>query len=247
MNAIVEICADSFNSALAAQKGGAARIELCDNLMLGGTTPSYGVIKRVMQCLTIKCNVLIRPRTGDFIYSDDEVNIMLDDIIMCKQLGVNGVVIGALNIDGDIDQDIITRLITAAGDMEITFHRAFDITRNPLLELENIKRLGIHRLLTSGQRKTAFEGKNLIRKLVANSDNVIIMPGSGNNEKNIIEIAHYTQAKEFHLSAKQLLPSTTKYFHPEVLMGDEKGISELRWDESNVDSIKRIVDLLNLL
>ncbi|MEA3505584.1 MAG: copper homeostasis protein CutC [Bacteroidota bacterium] len=241
MDAILEICADSFNSAKAAERGGAARIELCDNLSLGGTTPSYGVVKNVVEKLDIKCNVLIRPRVGDFVYSNDELNIMLDDIKLCKKLGVNGVVIGALTNDGDIDIDITRKMVAAAKNMEITFHRAFDITRSPLQEIENLKSLGIDRLLTSGQRKTAFDGKELIKQLVKKCGDVIIMPGSGINSNNIADIAAFTGAKEFHTSAKKMALSNSKHRKVELLMGEENGGSELRWSESNEEIVRQIV------
>lgn len=217
----LEICANSVASCLEAQKGGAYRVELCAGIPEGGTTPSYGDIAVARKLLAqTKLNVIIRPRGGDFLYSDLEQKIMLKDIEMCRKLGVDGVVIGCLTPDGDVDVQRNKELIDAAGEMSVTFHRAFDMCRNPFESLEQIIGLGCERILTSGQQPKAEQGVDLIKQLVEKAANrIIIMPGSGINEDNIAEIARETGATEFHLSARESIKSGMQYRNPNIKMG----------------------------
>ena len=183
---ILEICIDSVASAIAAEQGGAARVELCQNLFEGGTTPSVGTVYRTLEQVGIKVNAIIRPRGGDFLYSDDEFAVMQHDIITLKEMGINGVVIGMLNADGTIDVGRSSQLIELARPLEVTYHRAFDVTADPFRSLDDIIGLGVERLLTSGQEPSVLEGVELIAELVRRAgDDIIIMPGAGITEKNL--------------------------------------------------------------
>ena len=181
-NRILEVCCYSVQSAINAQRGGAARIELCQGIAEGGTTPSYATIKRAKALLSIKVNVIIRPRGGDFLYSDQEFEVMKEDVLMCKSLGVDGVVIGLLHANGTVDATRTAELVRLARPMSVTFHRAFDMTVDPFAALDTLIEVGIDRILTSGQEQTADKGALLLQKLVAKANGkLVIMPGSGVN------------------------------------------------------------------
>lgn len=198
----LEICAGSLISALIAQTAGADRIELCENLQLGGTTPSFGTISLVRQMMNMPIHVLIRPRGGNFCYSDFELAVMKMDVEACKMLGINGVVIGALNPDNTINSDQCKQLIDLARPMTVTFHRAFDDTPDPYAALKTLTDLGFERVLTSGTSKTALEGKEILAELVRQAGtSIIIMPGGGIRPDNIKLILESTSASEIHSSA----------------------------------------------
>ena len=199
----IEVCSTSLDDAREAEAGGAIRIELCSAITCGGVTPSHGLIKSVVDAnLNLDINVLIRAREGGFCYTPAEVDAMCQDIEFCREVGAHGVVIGALTADGDIDMDACQKMVAAAGDMPITFHRAFDICREPLVALEQIISLGCHRLLTSGQESSAEQGAEFIAELVKRAaGRIIIMPGAGINPKNIAAIEQKTAATEFHSTA----------------------------------------------
>jgi copper homeostasis protein len=234
---ILEIAANSVASALAAQNGGAGRVELCSALELGGLTPSYGKIALARERLTIPLYVLIRPRAGDFLYNDLECETMLRDIEACAKAGCDGVVLGVLDADGHVDMDRCRSLISAAGSMGVTFHRAFDLTRDPLAALEDVITLGCERLLTSGQQTSALEGATLIRALVEQSrERIVVMPGAGIAAENIVELAKLTGTREFHASAKRRMPSSMRY-RQRLLEDMQQG--ELRSDESCVRAMVR--------
>lgn len=230
----IEVCVTSLHEAKEAYQAGAKRIELCSALCTGGVTPSYGCIKTIRKELPkLKINVLIRPRGGDFCYSEEEIQTMLEDIEVCKALGVNGIVIGALKEQGDIDIDTVKRLIAAGKGLRITFHRAFDCCNTPFNALEEIIALGCDRILTSGQKHNVTEGKEMLRQLVEKANGrIIIMPGSGVNIDNIAELESYTKAKEFHSTAqnseeneccneksKELFGSNGKKTHRDIVAG----------------------------
>ncbi len=205
---VLEIAANSLASALAAQEGGADRIELCAALELGGLTPSYAQIALTRERVRIPIYVLIRPRTGDFVYSDGEHETMLRDIETCASLGCEGVVIGALDGDGSVDTNRCRTMIAAAGRLGVTFHRAFDMSRDPETALEAIIALGCERVLTSGAQADAPSGAALIAKLVVQAaGRISVMPGAGVNAQNIGALRALTGAREFHASAKRELPS----------------------------------------
>jgi len=199
----LEICIDSLESALIAQKAGAHRVELCSDLLEGGITPSYGLIKSVRKALYIDLSVMIRPRGGDFCYSDLEFSIMKEDILIAKELGANCVVLGILTPDGQIDISRTSELVELAKPMQVTFHRAFDFTPDPFKALEDVISLGADRILTSGQEPIAIQGKELIKDLVALSkERISIMAGSGVSPDNKDDLLNYCGVKELHLSAK---------------------------------------------
>lgn len=217
-----EICANSVASCKAAQDGGADRVELCAGIPEGGTTPSYGMIKSARESIDIALNVIIRPRGGDFLYSHDELREMVYDIQTAKELGVDGLVFGCLTPDGNVDKAAMSKLMEAAGDTPVTFHRAFDHSSDPFRALEDIIELGCARILTSGCRPTALEGANLLARLVEKAgDRIIIMPGCGVKESNIAEIARLSGAREFHFSARESVESCMIFRNPEVAMGSE--------------------------
>ncbi len=204
MKYVLEICAGSLNSALAAQEGGADRVELCDNLYEGGTTPSYGMIKTCKNLLNIPFFPIIRPRGGNFVYSHHEFEVMKRDVQCCLELGCAGIVLGILRPDGGIDIERCLELVTLSGAMQLTFHRAFDRCSNRVQGLEEIIDMGFHRILTSGGREYAEEGILELTDLVNQAKNRIsIMPGSGITAENLMSLAKDTRAFEFHTTAKR--------------------------------------------
>jgi copper homeostasis protein len=238
---LLEICAGSVTSCLAAQEGGAARVEFCDNLLEGGTTPSYGAIASARDKLRITLNVIIRPRGGDFLYSDVEFEVMERDILSCKELGVDGVVIGMLTADGDIDISRTRRLVELAAPMPVTFHRAFDVARDPLKALEDVIRAGCVRLLTSGQEASALEGRALISDLrKAAGERLVIMPGAGVRLNNIAQLVAETGCVEYHTSGRAPFPSGMNYRNERVKMGGT-GQDEYAIVETSADLVKQIV------
>ncbi len=237
---LIEVCANSTESGVQAQAGGAGRIELCAGIPEGGTTPSYGEIMAARKHLHIAVNVIIRPRGGDFLYNEYEIEAMIADIRMCKELGVDGVVFGVLTKDGDIDMDVCRRLKLEAAFLSTTFHRAFDVCRNPQKALDRIIELGFDRVLTSGQAPTAPQGAALIRSLVEQSaGRVIIMPGCGVNENNIAELRAQTGCREFHMSARHAIESQMKYRNPDVSMGGTVHISEYSRDVTDATRVRK--------
>lgn len=208
MRRVLEICANSVQSAVAAQTGGAQRIELCQNLEQGGITPSFGLVNRVQELLTIPVFVLIRPRPGNFIYNADELAIMAADITQCRRAGCAGVVLGALDRSGRVDVPVCQALIEAASPMQVTFHRAFDVCANQAQALEEVIALGCQRILTSGGQATAPAGQQQLAALVQRAaGRISIMPGSGVTPHTIADLIQSTGASEFHASATRLRPS----------------------------------------
>lgn len=223
-NVVIEVCANSLESAIAAQAGTANRIELCDNLGEGGTTPSYGALSVAHKLLDIDINVIIRPRGGDFLYSDAEFEVMKADIAMCKELGVHGVVLGILLPDGRIDKVRCHELIESAGDLTVTFHRAFDMTADPFQALEDVIELGCERLLSSGQQRSAQHGVKLLAELIERAgERIIVMPGGGVSETNVAQILRQTNAREFHVSGRVKRESRMIFRNEDVSMGSAEG------------------------
>ncbi len=216
-----EVCANGVESCLAAQEGGADRVELCAGIPEGGTTPSYGEIKVARRVLNkTRLHVIIRPRGGDFLYSPLEVERMEEDIRICRELGADGVVIGCLSADGTLDIEANRRLVDAAKGMSVTFHRAFDRCCDPHTALEQLVDMGIDRVLTSGQQPTAELGVDLLRKLQEQAHGrITILAGCGVNEQNIRKIQQLTDVKEFHFSARTPVKSHMEYINPDVYMG----------------------------
>jgi len=226
---LLEICASSLQSAINAQTGGAQRIELCCNLEQGGLTPSHGTIKLARQALSIEIFVLIRPRVGDFRYTELELAQMQEDILFCKSIGIDGVVFGVLDAQNEIDEERNKQLIKLAKPMKTTFHRAFDCLKNPMQGLEQVIDLGFDRILTSGLAPTAIEGKSLLKKLIEQAQNSItILPGSGLNSGNVADFIAFTKTKEIHASAKKtILPVTKSLFSAPYFETDVKEVERL--------------------
>ena len=240
---IIEICANSAQSCVEAEAGGAKRVELCASIPEGGTTPSYGEISMAQRLTSkIDINVIIRPRGGDFLYTEAEIGSMLLDIELCKQLGVHGVVFGCLTKEGDIDVPLMRRLIEAAAPLSVTCHRAFDVCRDPFRAMEELIDLGCDRILTSGQQSDAVKGIPMIKQLVERADDrIIIMPGCGVREENIALIEQETGAKEFHTSARSVLYSRMEYRNEQVPMGSNVVTSEFETVQTDREKVKRVV------
>ena len=246
MQTKLEICCYSLESGIKAEKSGAHRIELCDNYSEGGTTPSYAVIKYAVQKLNIPVNVIVRPRGGDFLYSDIEYNIIKNDVSKIKELKANGIVIGFLKKNGDINIERTEEIVTLAKPMEVTFHRAFDMCNNPLLALKQLIKIGVTRILTSGAKNTAIEGVDLITELVEKADNkIIIMPGSGVNEKNIYKLIQTTKALEIHSSAKSFENSKMEYLNKSISMGGVNNVDEFKTIAVDINKIKMMFEIIN--
>lgn len=241
---LFEICANSVESCIAAQAGGANRVELCAGIPEGGTTPSYGDIIIAREVLnTTKLHVIIRPRGGDFLYSPLEQRIMLKDIDNARRLGADGVVFGCLTAEGDIDITLMEQLMEAAGDMSVTFHRAFDVCRNPQKALEDIIGLGCNRILTSGQQPTAEQGIPLLKELEKQAaGRIILLAGCGVNETNIAHIARETGIHEFHFSARETMRSGMKYHNEAVSMGGTIHIDEYERNVTTAERVKRTIE-----
>lgn len=241
----LEICVGSVVSALNAQAGGADRIELCDNLFEGGTTPSYGAIKLCVERLSIGIMVIIRPRGGDFLYEADELQVMLDDVKMARDLGVQGVVIGALKADGQVDVDMCKRLVDVAGDLDITFHRAFDMAIDYKQALEDVIDIGCSRLLTSGQEISAFEGAERIAQMVEQAgDRLSILPGGGINARNMQKVIDITGAKELHMSAHVSQTSGMQYQHAGAFMGGALRKEEFSISVASADKVVQLKQIM---
>lgn len=245
---ILEVCANSVTSALAAQEGGASRVELCENLYEGGTTPSYGEIALARKLLHIKLYVLIRPRGGDFLYTDLEFEVMLADVKYCIEAGCDGIVIGILNPDGTIDKPRCAELVKLAKQkgIGVTFHRAFDMCADIYQAMEDVIELGCERILTSGGKSMAMEGATIIAHLVEKAAGRIkIMPGSGVSEKNVTDLVNFTKVEEVHSSARIRVPSKMGYKNDHIMMGSDYA-DEYTIDVTGVERVKEILKMANL-
>ena len=244
-----EICANSVESCLAAQEGGADRVELCAGIPEGGTTPSYGEIKLARKLLTkTKLHVIIRPRGGDFLYTPLELERMEEDIRICRELGVDGVVFGCLTEEGEIDREVNRRLVEQARPMSVTFHRAFDRTADPMKALEDIISLGCNRILTSGQQPKAIYGTSLLAQLEKKLKEYPLPPiqllaGSGVNEENIRQIFDATGIHEYHFSARVNVVSKMKHYNHEVYMG-AKGADESNSLVTSAEKVRNTIKQL---
>lgn len=241
-----EVCANSVESCLAAQAGGADRVELCAGIPEGGTTPSYGDIATARELLThTRLHVIIRPRGGDFLYTPLEQRIMLKDIENARRLGADGVVFGCLTPEGDIDIALMNQLLEAAQGMSVTFHRAFDVCRQPKQALETLIQLGFHRILTSGAQPTAEQGIPLLKELQAQADGrIILLAGCGVNENNIARIASETGIREFHFSAREQLTSGMQFRNEAVSMGGTVCIDEYSRPVTTAERVRKTIGAL---
>lgn len=211
---IIEIATTDFITTKSAVEGGADRIELCANLAEGGTTASYGTIRQCREAFSVSLFPIIRPRGGDFLYTREEFEIMQQDVIMCKNLGCDGVVVGLLNSDGSIDVVRTAQLVDDAYPLSVTFHRAFDRCKDPFKAIEELSDIGCERILTSGQQPSAPDGVPLLTELNKAAGNIIIMPGSGIRKENIRSIAEQTGCTEFHSSLRDKKKSGMQFIHP---------------------------------
>lgn len=238
---LVEVCANSLQSALNAQEAGADRIELCSELAVGGITPSYGLLKMVRERIQIPVHVLIRPRSGDFTFSDDEFSIMKSNIEICKELGFEGIVSGVLHSDYTLDKTRTKDLMRSTGDMTFTFHRAFDWVRDPYRTVEDLEDLGVDYILSSGQRTAALLGVDLLLKLQQHAERCIFMPGSGINQQN----AHQFKEKGFkaiHLSAARYIKTIAG--KPAVSMNSASFLHDNGVSISNQEIISSVVKVV---
>jgi copper homeostasis protein len=240
----MEVCANSVASAIAAQEGGAIRVELCDNLQDGGTTPSYAQIKLAKELLNIKIYPIIRPRGGDFLYSDLEYKLMETDIKLCKSLNCDGVVIGILKADGSIDKERCAALVELAKPMKVTFHRAFDSCNDLEKALEDIIDIGCERILSSGGKVNALDGAERIKALIKlAAGRISIMPGAGIRENNVADIISVTGAIEFHSTAKSPVKSNMQFKNLEVTMG--VAADEYSFELTDATVVKSLIDKAN--
>jgi copper homeostasis protein len=245
-NIKIEVCAYSVQSAITAQEAGAFRVELCSNYFEGGTTPSAGTIQLAREALKIKLNVIIRPRGGDFLYSDCEYSTMLKDIETAMKLGADGIAAGILTADGRVEKTRMKEIISITGTGSVTFHRAFDTVRDPFRAMDDLIELGVNRILTSGLKHSAAEGKELIAQLNERAGNkIIIMPGSGVNSSNIENLYKSTGAVEFHLSGRSIIKSNMEFHNDDVSFNPE--LPRGNYYETDYDKIKSVIDIVKEL
>lgn len=196
---VKEACVGSYSEAVSAEKRGADRVELCDNLDVGGTTPSYGTIKTTVEKLKIPVFVMIRPRGGNFCYNKNEIEIMKKDIELCKALGVKGIVLGVLTKNDEIDYPLLKELIDLAAPMEVTFHKAIDDLENPVLEIKKLAEIGVKRILSSGTKAKALDGKEILNKMIAEAnDDITVIVAGGVTTDNFDEISKEIVSTEYH-------------------------------------------------
>ncbi|XZF13911.1 copper homeostasis protein CutC [Chitinophagaceae bacterium MMS25-I14] len=237
----LEVCAFNMKSCMVAAQTGAARIELCDNRMEGGTTPSYGQIRHAREKLSLQLYPIIRPRGGNFLYNDDEVALMLLDIRMCKELGCDGISTGISLQNGALDMDMMKRITELAYPMKVTCHRVFDLVPDPFETMERLIECGVVRILTSGQQRTAVEGAGLIAQLVTQAaGRISIMPGGGVRAANIALLQQETGAYEFHTAAGLEQPDIVPDEHPGVIDLGKEFITNIAEAEGMIAALSRI-------
>jgi len=242
---LIEVSVDSVASASAAERGGAARIELCSALSVGGLTPSAGLVEKVRSALSIPIHLMIRPRPGDFYYDRDEFETMQRDICVAKQMGAHGVVIGLLDVDGSVDVSRTKELVDLARPLEVTFHRAFDMSADLFRALEDVCACGANRLLTSGGKQTCLEGQATIAELIQRADErIIVMPGSGIKPENARALVENTGAREIHAGLRTVVPSPMHYRNEQVAMGSAAS-GEYERSVVTEESVKRLCDALS--
>lgn len=242
---ILEACVDSPESALAAQRGGADRLELCGHLIIGGVTPDEWLYRKVRQVSELPVRVLIRPRFGDFCYSDWEYDMIREQVKHFSELGADAVVIGCLSPDGSLDMESMRELVDLAGDMEVTLHRAFDVCQDASEALEQAISLGIGTILTSGQKSSCMKGADCLRKLQEQAaGRITLMAGAGVNAQVIRELHEKTGLTAYHMSGKKVEESSMKYRREGVPMG-MPGISEFEIWRTDEEEIRRAADVLS--
>lgn len=241
----LEICLESVDSVIAAARGGAQRVELCANLLEGGTTPSAGSIRAARRHANIGINVMIRPRGGDFLYSDTEFESMQHDIAIAKDLGADGIVLGLLRADGAVDVERTQQLAALAHPLPVTFHRAIDVSRDLMEALEAVISAGAARVLTSGGQSTVVAGTDMVASMIeAAKDRIIVMPGCGIRAHNVVSILETTGASEVHMALEEELQSGMQFRKAEIPMGGVDGREYLRFVTSE-NAVREVVQLLN--
>ena len=236
---LLEVCAFNIQSSIIAEKAGAQRVELCENPADGGTTPSYGAIKQTREKIGIALYPIIRPRGGNFLYDEEEFAIIKQDILLCKQLGCDGISTGVHKQNGEIDRDRLKRMVEWAYPMGVTCHRVFDATPDPLQALEDIINCGCERILTSGQKTSAPEGINMLATLVQQANGrITIMPGAGVRSANIETLIKGTGATEFHTSARMAAPDPVTYRNPAIADAGN-------WYLANEDELNKILTVMS--
>jgi copper homeostasis protein len=243
---LVEACVDAIDAAIEAERGGAGRLELCGELLQGGVTPSAGLIGAVRDRVEIPLFVLIRPRTGDFLYSADERLVMLRDIVIAKSLGADGVVVGALTSDGDVDIDTTRTLIDAARPLRVTFHRAFDFARNQAEALDALLMLGVDRVLTSGGASSALDGAAALKRLVARAgDAMTILAGGSITAANVADVVRLSGVREVHLRAAVRVDSAMTHRRSGVTLARPQAPSDYERVVASADELRRVVTALS--
>ena len=238
----IEIATSDFATTKTAVEGGADRIELCANLAEGGTTPSYGHIRQCREAFDTLIYAIIRPRGGDFLFTEEEFSMMLQDVKLCKEVGCDGVVIGLLNADGTIDLKRTSKLVDAVYPLGVTFHRAFDRCSNPFEAMEQLIQIGCERILTSGQKPSAPDAVELIEQLYREADDrIIIMPGSGVRKENIKMLAEKTGCTEFHSSLRSKRKSSMEFIHP-AFAGSEESYMNNYIDPEEVKALRKALE-----
>lgn len=244
---VLEICVDSLDSAMVAEKGGADRLELCSDLLEGGITPSYGLIQRVRAAVSIDLFVMIRPRGGDSVYTCRELEVMEADIAEARRLGADGVVLGILNADSEVDIPRTKHLVKLAAPMQVTFHHAFDLTPDLERASEDVIATGAHRILTSGGKQTARMGAETITRIVDRAGTrIAILAGSGINAHNAAELARTTGATEMHASLRRRAESPVRHRNNGVAMGTRKNAEFIRYEliEADVRALRNALDAI---
>lgn len=244
-NITLEICLESVDSVIAADRGGAQRVELCANLLEGGTTPSAGMIRAARENARIAINVMIRPRGGDFLYTGAEFASMQHDIREAKELGADGIVLGLLRADGTVDVERTRQLVDLAKPLPVTFHRALDVSRNLLEALEEVISTGAARVLTSGGEPSVVDGALMVAKMVqAAKDRIIVMPGCGIRPDNVLSILETTGAREVHVALEEETQSGMQFRKAEIPMGGVEGREYVRFVTPEA-AVRSVVEILS--
>lgn len=240
----LECCVDSTISAVHAKQGGADRLELCSNLVIGGTTPTLSLFQQIRENVDIRIHALLRPRFGDFLYSKQEQELIIKEIDMFRQAGADGIVIGALTADGDLDCEAMKKFIDHSGTMSITLHRAFDMCRDPFQTLEDAVSMGVNTILTSGCQPSCLQGIDLLRQLDEKANGALqIMAGAGIDAAAVQRLLRETKLTAFHMSGKKVTESGMQFRNPTVSMGIP-GMSEYEIWETNPEAVAAVRKLL---
>jgi copper homeostasis protein len=244
-NITLEICLESVDSVIASERGGAQRVELCANLLEGGTTPSAGTIRAAREQAGIAINVMIRPRGGDFLYTETEFASMQHDIRAAKELAADGIVLGLLHADGTVDVERTRQLVELAAPLPVTFHRAIDVSRDLLEALEAVISTGAARVLTSGGQPSVVDGAPMVAKMIETArDRIIVMPGCGIRPDNVLSILEATRAREVHIALEEEVQSGMRFRKAEIPMGGVDGREYLRFVTPE-SAVRNMVAILN--